>query len=380
MTQREEDAKFSGVCKFWNATKGFGFITADDGGDDLFVSQHDLFTDDNGPKSLAKDQRVECVYTIGANGKPYGKNVTGPEGASVRYFQGESTPDDPNKVCGTIKWFNTEKQFGFIIPASGGKDVFFHFSECLKEIVPTTSDRVEYTTKTGRNGKVCGAEIVNKTQHANVPRINSNSTLLNSSSIIPVMGGGMGGYPMGNFSNPQIPPVPQMSQMHNEMPLISQVPPMAPVSQMAPMAEMPGASGAYGQPVSYTGQGQTATYTGSVKFFDDTKGFGFIIPAHGGKEIHVHRSQITGTIAADDHVQYDEKSSSDGKMYAVNVSKLISFSVPATGKRAAGGGLFQEPNTKRAHVMHQSQPYDPYSMASQGLARSYEPYTTTPHY
>ena len=55
----------SGVVKFFNDQKGFGFIKPDDGGDDLFVHRSNVQTDD---QSLRDDQAVEFEIGQGRKG------------------------------------------------------------------------------------------------------------------------------------------------------------------------------------------------------------------------------------------------------------------------------------------------------------------------
>jgi cold shock protein len=43
---------------------------------------------------------------------------------------------------------------------------------------------------------------------------------------------------------------------------------------------------------------------GTVKFFNEEKGFGFITPSNGGKEIFVHVSGLTENIRENDEVRF----------------------------------------------------------------------------
>ena len=63
---------------------------------------------------------------------------------------------------------------------------------------------------------------------------------------------------------------------------------------------------------------------GTVKWFNTTKGFGFIAPETGGKDVFVHisaveRSGLTG-LADDQKVTYDVEAGRDGRESAVNLA------------------------------------------------------------
>ena len=65
---------------------------------------------------------------------------------------------------------------------------------------------------------------------------------------------------------------------------------------------------------------------GTVKFYNSTKGFGFISPNDGGKDAFVHvsaleRASISG-LAEGQKVSYDLETGRDGRASAINIQAL----------------------------------------------------------
>ena len=63
--------------------------------------------------------------------------------------------------------------------------------------------------------------------------------------------------------------------------------------------------------------------TGTVKWFNATKGFGFIQPTDGSKDVFVHVSAVErsslGRLTEGDKVSYDLERGQQGKISAVNL-------------------------------------------------------------
>ncbi|WP_136686129.1 cold-shock protein [Falsirhodobacter xinxiangensis] len=64
-------------------------------------------------------------------------------------------------ASGTIKWFNTEKGYGFIQPDAGGADVFVHISAVERAGVRELADgqKISFDLETGRNGKSSAVDL-----------------------------------------------------------------------------------------------------------------------------------------------------------------------------------------------------------------------------
>src|SRR5579862_8294197 len=162
-TGRRVEAK----VKWFNAAKGFGFVTMSDGSPDAFLPMAILRR--AGYDDVREGASITCEVGAGAKG-PLVVNVLnvdnstavassgGPGGGGGRSFGsggssgGGSRP--AQSVEGAVKWFEPDKGYGFISPDGGGKDIFVHVTALRRSGVQTLGpgQRVRVDVVDGRKG------------------------------------------------------------------------------------------------------------------------------------------------------------------------------------------------------------------------------------
>jgi CspA family cold shock protein len=180
-TPRPVATNIRATVKWYNPTKGFGFVSPDDGSPDVFL--HVSVVEQAGLQSLDEGSILVCDLADGQKGAQVSaihsvEAGTAPAQRSSRLGSGSRYPrqsvsdyDDygygskPSgaTVEGTVKWFNADKGFGFIVPDQGDKDVFVHIRAVERAGLSMLREnqRVRFTEKMGQKGpEADGIEVV----------------------------------------------------------------------------------------------------------------------------------------------------------------------------------------------------------------------------
>lgn len=170
----------TGVVKFFNAQKGFGFVVRDDGGEDVFV--HISAVEQAGLVGLAEGQPLGFTLVdrggkisateLKIDGEPMPVEDRGPprdrgdrpgggfgggggsRGAPQRQLTGE-------KATGTVKFFNAMKGFGFVQRDDGAADAFVHISAVERAGMRglNEGDRLEFDIEVDGRGKFAAVNL-----------------------------------------------------------------------------------------------------------------------------------------------------------------------------------------------------------------------------
>lgn len=112
------------LLKWFNGTKGFGFVVPEDESYDAFL--HITTLQQAGFHAIGEGAELMCTIFDGPKGKQV-KDVTEviTEG-EVNLMPDPDSEDGTVTMGGLVKWYKPEKGFGFVIPDDGMKDVFIH--------------------------------------------------------------------------------------------------------------------------------------------------------------------------------------------------------------------------------------------------------------
>jgi cold shock protein len=300
-----------GTVRWFDPERGFGFLAPQDGSEDLFVHASEIIGD-GGAKLLREGQVVEFEV---------GEGDRGPQARRVR-VTGDTAPDAPAGLLGTVAWYEPGKGYGFVAPDGGGPEIFVHSSAIVAGGVVTQGQRVAFLVAEGERGPQAEHVLplrADTQQHGTADGADGTVTWFDLDKgfgfVTPDAGGedvfvhvraladGLTSLAEGDRVTYEVVHAekgPQARNLHLVRGTAARrVPgPSAPARQAHPKAaDVPARAG-----------------EGVVARYDAERGFGFITPDAGGADLFVHVSVLGGAepLLEGERVRYKVRQSDRG--------------------------------------------------------------------
>lgn len=160
--QAVTQANVTATVKWFNASKGFGFVAPSDGTPDAFL--HISALERAGMTQVAEGATIVCDLGQGNRGPQVvmvhevdstTATPRAPRAGGMGGSMGGGFDRGPSEtVEGVVKFFSAEKGFGFVQTDVGGKDVFVHIKALERSGIKAleTGQRVRVTTTQGQKG------------------------------------------------------------------------------------------------------------------------------------------------------------------------------------------------------------------------------------
>ena len=137
-----------GTVSWYDEGKGFGFISPDEGGEDVFIHVRALA---EGLTWLTEGDRVTYEVVLGDKG-PQARDLHLVQGAAAEDAPASSGEPSARPGEGVVARYDAERGFGFITPDAGGADLFVHISVLGGAEPLQKGERVRYTVRQSDRG------------------------------------------------------------------------------------------------------------------------------------------------------------------------------------------------------------------------------------